>query len=96
MAEPGTEVLLDVALTAIRDLQERVAALETLAGRCRCPCGCWSAGVDGLCDACRMNIHSDDRPRPRPVSVPGEKVADVARAFSVSRATIYRLAEGDQ
>jgi DNA invertase Pin-like site-specific DNA recombinase len=25
----------------------------------------------------------------------GEKVADVARAFSVSRATIYRLAEGE-
>jgi hypothetical protein len=43
-----------------------------LAGRCRCDCSCWSTGVDGLCDACRMNIHSGDRPRSRPVPVRGE------------------------
>lgn len=46
---------------------------------CACPCSCWSQGLrddDGtgapLCDACRMNIHSGDRPRPRPVAVPEE------------------------
>lgn len=45
-------------------------------GTCTCPCSCWGAGqpdtgtdVPAWCDACRMNIHSSDRPRPRPVLV---------------------------
>ena len=42
-------------------------------GDCECKCSCWSVGQnddDGmgpiLCMACRMNIHADDRPRPKP------------------------------
>jgi hypothetical protein len=45
-------------------------------GSCTCPCSCWAQGVpdDGTdvpawCDACRMGIHSGDRPRPKPVPV---------------------------
>lgn len=41
------------------------------ADACACPCSCWSRGADGLCDACRMNIHADDRARPRPTLVQG-------------------------
>jgi hypothetical protein len=51
-------------------------------GPCTCPCSCWSYGQQDddctgliVCDACRMNIHSGDRPRPRPVAVPGSDSA---------------------
>jgi hypothetical protein len=44
---------------------------------CPCPCACWAQGVPddgsnepGWCHACRMNIHSGDRPRPRPFLAP--------------------------
>lgn len=41
-------------------------------GPCRCECSCWSHGYDGMCDACRMDIHASDRPRPKPVLVTAE------------------------
>jgi hypothetical protein len=60
-------------------------ATPSACGSCTCPCSCWGEGVpdDGTdvpawCMACRMSIHSSDRPRPKPVAVADPPSTDPA------------------